>query len=43
MGLEEQLDEADENPDDAVDPDDLPTGDAIAEAFEEYLREQGLE
>ena len=43
VGLEEQLDETDETADDDVDPVDLPTGDAIAEAFEEYLREQGLE
>ena len=27
--------------DDAVDPDDLPDGESIAEAFEEYLRDQG--
>jgi proteasome assembly chaperone (PAC2) family protein len=41
--LEEQLDEP-ANPDE-IDPDseEIPSGDALAEAFEEYLREQGLE
>lgn len=36
-GLEEQADEAE----DLDDEDELATGDAIAEAFEEYLRDQG--
>jgi proteasome assembly chaperone (PAC2) family protein len=39
LGLEEQLDDQDDEEMD-VDPVDLPDGDAIAEAFEQYLREQ---
>jgi hypothetical protein len=39
VGLEEALDDQDEA--DAIHPIDLPSGDSIAEAFEEYLREQG--
>jgi proteasome assembly chaperone (PAC2) family protein len=39
VGLEESLDDEDEA--EAVHPVDLPSGDAIAEAFEQYLREQG--
>jgi proteasome assembly chaperone (PAC2) family protein len=42
--LEEQSDDADQ--DDAAgsdNPEEIPSGDDLAEAFEEYLREQGLE
>jgi proteasome assembly chaperone (PAC2) family protein len=38
LGLEEALD--DQEDDDGVEPVDLPSGDAIAEAFEQYLRDQ---
>ncbi len=38
LGLEEQLD--DEDREEQLDPVDLPSGDAIAEAFEQYLRDQ---
>jgi hypothetical protein len=38
LGLEEAIDDQEE--DDGVEPVDLPSGDAIAEAFEQYLRDQ---
>lgn len=38
LGLEEAAD--DEEDDDGIEPVDLPSGDAIAEAFEQYLRDQ---
>jgi proteasome assembly chaperone (PAC2) family protein len=42
--LESQLDSLeDETEEPEPHPEDLPSGDAIAEAFEQYLREQGLE
>ena len=41
--LEEQSDEPAVTDEGDADPDEIPSGDALAAAFEEYLREQGLE